>query len=65
MLMREHVSIMNSILPSSTELFIRIRCLIIKLIPYCAFSMIAPIVSVSTVSLLLFSASLGLHSGSF
>jgi hypothetical protein len=53
MLMREHFIIMNSILPSPTELFIRICCLIINLFPCYPFSMIGPLVSVFTVSLLL------------
>jgi hypothetical protein len=65
MLMREHFSIMNSTLPSSTELFIRIHCLIINLFLCYPFSVIGPLVSVSTVFLLLLLASLGLHSGSY
>ena len=57
MLMREHFSITNSILPSSTELFILIRCLIKNLFPCCPFSVIGLPVSVSTVSVFLLLAS--------
>jgi hypothetical protein len=56
---------MNSILPSSTELFIRIHCLKINLFLCYPFSMIGSLVAVSTVFLLLLLASLGLHNGSY
>ena len=58
MLMREHFSITNSILPSSTELFNRMHCLIKYLFPCYPFSMISPLVSGSTGPLFLLLASL-------